>query len=172
MKCNCVSSLCSILGWKTSIVVFVAFSALLAICAGNSPRSPVNSPHKGHWRGALIFSLICTWIEDWVNNREAGNLRCHRAHYEVIVMQREIDCYSVLAWQKEISAVFQRPLTILNTQFGSLKISNVNNMMLRSLKKAFIWGLLLKCMFSRMQSRISLWIIGAWYPSASCRHRV
>ena len=35
------------------------FSALLAICAGNSPRSPVNSPHKGQWRGALIFSLIC-----------------------------------------------------------------------------------------------------------------
>ena len=22
-------------------------------------RSPVNSPHKGHWRGALMFSLIC-----------------------------------------------------------------------------------------------------------------
>ena len=23
-------------------------------------RSPVNSPHKGQWRGALMFSLICT----------------------------------------------------------------------------------------------------------------
>ena len=22
-------------------------------------RSPVNSPHKGHWRGTLMFSLIC-----------------------------------------------------------------------------------------------------------------
>ena len=29
-------------------------------------RSPVNSPHKGQWRGALIFSLICVWINDWV----------------------------------------------------------------------------------------------------------
>ena len=37
------------------------FSVLLAICEGNSP-SPVNSPHKGQWRGALIFSLICAWI--------------------------------------------------------------------------------------------------------------
>ena len=36
-------------------------------------RSPVNSPHKGQWRGALIFSLICVWINGWVNNREAGD---------------------------------------------------------------------------------------------------
>ena len=49
-------------------------------------RSPVNSPHKGQWRGALIFSLICVWINGWVNNREAGDLRWHRAHYDVIVM--------------------------------------------------------------------------------------
>ena len=35
-------------------------------------RSPVNSTHKGRWRGALIFSLICVWINGWVNNREAG----------------------------------------------------------------------------------------------------
>ena len=49
-------------------------------------RSPVNSPHKGQWRGALMFSLICTWINSWVNNREAGYLRRHRAHYDVIVM--------------------------------------------------------------------------------------
>ena len=33
-------------------------------------RSPVNSPHKGQWRGAQIFSLICAWINGWVNNRE------------------------------------------------------------------------------------------------------
>ena len=49
-------------------------------------RPPVNSPHKGQWRGALMFSLICVWINGWVNNREAGDLRCHRAHYDVIVM--------------------------------------------------------------------------------------
>ena len=49
-------------------------------------RSPVSSPHKGQWRGALIFSLICAWINGWVNNREAGELRRHRVHYDVIVM--------------------------------------------------------------------------------------
>ena len=91
------------------------FSALLAICAGNSPvtgefpmqrpvmRSfdvffdlhlnkrcgihqwPVNSRHKSQWRGALMFSLICIWINDWVNNCEAGDLRCFHTRY-VIVM--------------------------------------------------------------------------------------
>ena len=36
-------------------------------------RSPVNSPHKGQWRGALMFSVIYAWINDWVNNGEAGD---------------------------------------------------------------------------------------------------
>ena len=47
---------------------------------------PVNSPYKGQWRGALMFSLICVRIIGWVNNGEAGDLRCHHAHYDVIVM--------------------------------------------------------------------------------------
>ena len=49
-------------------------------------RSPVNSPHKGQWRGALMFTLICARINSWVNNCEAGDLRRNRAHYDVIVM--------------------------------------------------------------------------------------
>ena len=49
-------------------------------------RSPVTSLHKGPWRRALMFSLISTWINDWVNNREDGDLRRHLAHYDVIVM--------------------------------------------------------------------------------------
>ena len=61
------------------------FSALLAIVRGIH-RSPVNSPHKSQWRGALMFSLICVWINGWVNNHKAGDLRRHRGHYDVIVM--------------------------------------------------------------------------------------
>ena len=119
------------------------FSALLAICAGNSPgmrefsylgsigrfvmgpcfstiqpyhddvikwkhfprywpfvrgihRSPVNSPHKGQWRGALMFSLICAGINGWVNTREAGDLRRYRGHYDVTVMY--ITAYYHLMW--------------------------------------------------------------------------
>ena len=55
------------------------------LCAGNSPV-PVNSPHKGQWRGALMFSLICVWINGWVNSRRAGDLRRYLGHYDVIVM--------------------------------------------------------------------------------------
>ena len=56
-------------------------SALLALCA------PVNSPHKGQWRGALMFYLICAWINGWVNNREAGDLRRRHAHYVVTAIR-------------------------------------------------------------------------------------
>ena len=50
-------------------------------------RSTVNCPHKGPWRGALMLSLICVWINGWVNNREAGDLRRYRTHYDVTVME-------------------------------------------------------------------------------------
>ena len=57
-------------------------------------RSTVNSPHKDQWRGALMFSLICARINGWVNNREAGDLRRHRGHYDVIVMKVDMDHWS------------------------------------------------------------------------------
>ena len=77
-------------------------------------RSPVNSPHKGQWRGALIFSLICAWINDWVNNREAGDLRRYRAHYDVIVM-RELSSWSsgqAIESSNALTPADIRPLTV------------------------------------------------------------
>ena len=44
-------------------------------------RSPAKSPHKGQWRGTLMFPL-----NGWVNNGGAGDLRRHQAHYDVTVM--------------------------------------------------------------------------------------
>ena len=61
------------------------FSALLAFVRGIH-QFLVNSPHKVQWRGASMFSLICAWINGWVNIGEAGDFRRHRAHYDVIVM--------------------------------------------------------------------------------------
>ena len=40
------------------------FSALLAFVRGIH-RSPENSPHNGQWRGALMFSLIFAWTNNW-----------------------------------------------------------------------------------------------------------
>ena len=65
-------------------------------------RPPVNSPHIGQWRGALVFILICSWINGWVNNREAGDLRRHRARYDVIVMCIMFNC-NILAWRGWVS---------------------------------------------------------------------
>ena len=56
-------------------------------------RSPVNFPHKGQWRGALMFPLIYAWINDWVNNHEAGDLRRQHGHYDVIVMITAFNYY-------------------------------------------------------------------------------
>ena len=60
--------------------------ALLVICAGIR-RSLVKSPLKGHWRGALMFSLICAWTNGWVNNQDAGDLRRHRTQHGITVME-------------------------------------------------------------------------------------
>ena len=73
------------LSWSDDVIKWKHFSRYWPFVRGIH-RSPVNSTHKGQWRGALIFSLICAWINGWVNNREAGDLRRHRAHYDVIIM--------------------------------------------------------------------------------------
>ena len=53
-------------------------------------RWPVISPHKGLWRGALTFSLICAWTCGLTNHRDASDLRRHYAHYNVTVMESTI----------------------------------------------------------------------------------
>ena len=69
-------------------------------------RSPVNSPHKGKWRGALMFSPICAWINGWANNREAGDLRRHRTHYDVTVTWNNI-CIFCLVFETEMRRLFE-----------------------------------------------------------------
>ena len=49
-------------------------------------RSPVNTPHEGQWRGALVFSFIYAWTKSSISKRDTGDLWHHRAHYDVIVM--------------------------------------------------------------------------------------
>ena len=51
------------------------------------------------------FLLICAWTNGWVNNRDAGDLRRHRAHYVVIVMSLSCVTASLLSYQKSIDTV-------------------------------------------------------------------
>ena len=72
-----------------SLVCLLYFGAnMMTSSNGNIFRvtGPLCGEFTGHrWRRALIFSLICAWTNGWVNNREAGDLRRNRAHYDVTV---------------------------------------------------------------------------------------
>ena len=54
------------------------FSALLALCTGNSAVTGEFPSQKPVTRSFDFFSLICAWMNGWVNNREAGDMRRHR----------------------------------------------------------------------------------------------
>ena len=73
-------------------------------------RGPVNSPYKGQWRGALMFPLICVWINGWVNNREAGDLRRYRTHYDVTLMYFFILSRNNLLNRQSNCWLFETPL--------------------------------------------------------------
>ena len=80
------------------------FSALLVLCEGNPPVT-MDYHHKGQWRGALMFSLICAWTNGWANNWDAGDLRHHCALYDVTVIstdtQRRMILFSIEeTWEK------------------------------------------------------------------------
>ena len=80
-------------------------------------RWSMNSPLKGQWRGALMFSLICAWINGWVNNRETGGLRRHRDHYEVTVIN--------IYWMTYIWRVNHINVNVILTTFPSLAVPEV-----------------------------------------------
>ena len=65
------------------------FSALLAICAGNSSVPGEFPTQRPVTRSFDVFVDLRLWINGWVNNREAGDLSRYRAHYDVTVIITE-----------------------------------------------------------------------------------
>ena len=63
------------------------FSALGAICAGNSPVSGEFPAQRPVTRSFDVF-FICARINGCVNNGEAGDLSRYRDHYDVTVMYK------------------------------------------------------------------------------------
>ena len=84
-----ICAMCSIVLCHEDVIKWKHFPRYWPFVRGIH-RSLVNSPHKGQWRRALMFSLICAWINGWVNNREAGDLRRNCTHYDVTIMLRQI----------------------------------------------------------------------------------
>ena len=62
------------------------FSVLLTICAGNSPVTG-EFPAQRPVTRSVDVSFDLPWINDWVNNREAGDLRRHRVHHDAIELR-------------------------------------------------------------------------------------
>ena len=87
-------------------------------------RSPVNSPH-----GALMFSLTCVWINGWVNNREAGDLRPIRAHYDVIVMFPWLQWLDLLMrhWDLRINNGHQGAVSISGCRLTSIGMQIIDS---------------------------------------------
>ena len=86
-------------------------------------RSPVNSPRKGQWRGALIFSFISVWINGWENNGEAGDLTRYRVHYDVIVMLK-FDKHRDRS-AEEMPVKFRIDKIIITSNFAASKLHEI-----------------------------------------------
>ena len=96
-------------------------SALLAICAGKSPVTG-EFPAQRPVTRSFNFFLICAWIHGWVNNCEAGGLRRHHAHYDVIVMYRL--AWNELIWDLECVHFQISQLNIWNNRHDLLSHNN------------------------------------------------
>ena len=122
-------------------------------------RSPVNSQHTGQWHAALMFSLICVWINGWVNSREAGDMRRHRGHYDVIVMGIGL---TPNRWQVTIwTNVHQTPWL----RAASLGHNDTNESVTSKLRSDMLITLIL-----RFLSDSPLLAIGICWPSDTCRY--
>ena len=111
------------------VIKWKHFSRLLLICKGNPPGNG-DSPHKGQSGGALIFSFMCAWTNDWANSLDAGDLRRHGAHCDITVMVNNFPntLTSTVVypcnrhWIKDMGDLLQ-PKEIYNTYYISMPSS-------------------------------------------------
>ena len=100
----CIQRLLKVMDFHDDVIKWNCFPRYWPIVRGIHP-SLVKSPHKGQWRGDLMFSLICTKTNDWASHRDAGDLKRHRAYYNVVVMIGKEDKYN----HEEILEAFVNP---------------------------------------------------------------
>ena len=77
---------------------------------------PADSPLKGQWCGALMFSLISAWTNGWANNQDAGDLMRYRAHYGVTAMNVAKSVFRMghALSEKESRRIFSKVGEVLN----------------------------------------------------------
>ena len=93
------------------------FSALLALCVGNSQVTGEFPSQKPVTR-SFMFCLICAWMNGWVNNREASYLRWHNTRY---AMKTQV---KYVMGGSDSKPLFQLTLVIVN--LGTLLLTLIN----------------------------------------------
>ena len=115
-----------------------------------------------------MFSLICVWINGWVNNREAGDLRRHRGHYDVNVMWIS-NCINCKQWvviihpcpnyngclvkpplnleHRWVSIFHMKPLVklVIHVQVSMWGLKHHILNMLSATQSALYWGINIQC---------------------------
>ena len=120
-------------------------------------KSPVNSQHKGQWCGALMFSLICAWINGWVNNREAGDLRRHRSQYDVSVMSCALP---IVPFDKNRDCILASIIIL-----DDIECYMINHVSAKALEIKFMY----KDLRSQTELLAVYLIIRSWYQHSICR---
>ena len=133
------------------------FSVLLALCEGTSPVTG-EFPSQSQWRRPLMFSLICAWTNDWVNNREPGDLRRDCAHYDVICCNEQWYSYFHQWWICPTSLILSKYNFYWETQMFPLA-SLVNIGVCKNCKStSFPETLLLHSATKHWRLSIKMWI--------------
>ena len=124
---------------RTSAVLYIfvwIMHFMMTPTNGNSFRvaDPLCGEFTGHrWipltkasDAELWWFFICAWINGWVNNREAGDVRRHRAHYDVTVMLFTLSLeYTSLEWMLTATIwhdIYIIGLTLILCPLVSLKV--------------------------------------------------
>ena len=134
-------------GWSSSAPIYYPRKVnrmnkmtLVTLCEGNPPVTR-----------NFDVSLVCAWTNGWANNRDAGGLRRHRAHYDVTVMRNSYRLWHTLSnvsWRQPFPChVFHSAVQIFNEQIHDYHLSwtvAIPLMLLHdNLYSPFIFGILL-----------------------------
>ena len=110
------------------------FSALLAVCAGNSPV-PGEFPTEGPvTRSSDGFFFISVWINGWVNNGKAGDLRRYRAHYDVTVMLHDVSECQML----QMVVINSKSMDVINSEPMQCRIDRLINALFCLIDACFV----------------------------------
>ena len=134
-------------------------------------RSPVDSTHKGKWRGALAFSMRCAWTNDWANRRDVVDLRRYCIHcdgrHQAITWTHYVDVImTTMAYQ----------ITSLTVVYSTVYSDADQRKHQSSASLAFVWGIHRDRWIPRTKGQLcgkcfhlmtSLWIL---LDDASGRH--